>query len=168
MKTKFGSASINHNGYYQIKSIVEGNRGKLLHRLIYEDFWNVSLPEEISVHHKDGNRLNNCICNLEAMPREEHIKLHQNGEFNSFYGKTHSSETKKIIKLNTSKALSSTGIYRVSKIKNNECKQGYYYAYRYVLGEKPVVISSVDLNKLKEKVLAKGLEWIEFGKEDSE
>lgn len=52
MKTKFGSASINHNGYYQIKSIVEGNRGKLLHRLIYEDFWNVSLPEEIGVHHE--------------------------------------------------------------------------------------------------------------------
>ena len=53
IKTKFGSASINADGYYQIKSINEGNRGKLLHRLIYEDFWGVNLPKQIHIHHKN-------------------------------------------------------------------------------------------------------------------
>lgn len=60
---------INENGYY-VKN------GRLLHRTIYENFHNVSLNTETIVHHKDGDKLNNCIYNLEAMSNSDHNKLH--------------------------------------------------------------------------------------------
>lgn len=79
LHTKFGTAKIHKNNYYMITSHKEGNNGKLLHRLIYEDFWNVKLPQEIHVHHKDGNKINNCILNLEAITKAEHTYLHMKG-----------------------------------------------------------------------------------------
>ena len=54
--TKWGSARVNKKGYYQISSRKEGNRGKYLHRLIYEDFWGVNLPKQIHIHHKNGDK----------------------------------------------------------------------------------------------------------------
>lgn len=39
MKTKYGNAKIGNMGYYVITSYKEGNHRKLLHRLIWEDFW---------------------------------------------------------------------------------------------------------------------------------
>ena len=68
--------------------------------------------------------------------------------------------------VNLSKTLNNTGYYRVSKIKDPTCTQGFRFGYRYNVDKKAKVISSVDIEKLKEKVLAKGLEWIEFNKED--
>lgn len=86
LTTKYGTAKINKDGYYWIVSSKEGNNGKRLHRLIYEDFWDVKLPKEIVIHHKDGNKLNNCILNLESMTHSEHSKLHHKGkEFSEQY-----------------------------------------------------------------------------------
>ena len=76
MKTKFGNASINENGYYCISSKKEGNYGKPLHRLIFEEFYQITLPSNIVVHHDDGNKLNNNIWNLIPLTRAEHIELH--------------------------------------------------------------------------------------------
>ena len=39
MITKFGRAYIGHHGYYVVTSKKEGNHNKLLHRLIFEDFY---------------------------------------------------------------------------------------------------------------------------------
>lgn len=102
ISTPFGRAIINKLGYYQISSTGEGNNGKLLHRLIYENFWDVTLPKEIVIHHKDENKLNNCINNLEAMTREEHQSLHNIGEKNPNYGKPLSEEHKKNLSLSLS------------------------------------------------------------------
>ena len=62
--TKFGTARINQNGYYQISSSKEGNNGKLLHRLIVENYYKISLLPWAVVHHLDNDRLNNDIDNL--------------------------------------------------------------------------------------------------------
>lgn len=191
IKTKFGSASINANNYYQIKSVNEGNRGKLLHRLIYEDFWGVKLPPQISIHHKDGNSLNNCILNLEAMTISEHQKLHK-FENNPFKGKSLSKEHKqkisnsmkgmfkgekhpmfgkkhkKEVGFNRSKKTTSSGVYNVHKRTDKTCKQGFIWVYVYMDESKMKTMSSVDLNKLKQRVLAKGLEWIEFDEVNNE
>ena len=76
MKTKFGNASINTTtGHYIISSHKEGNRSKNLHRLIFEDFYG-PIPKNCVVHHKDGNKLNNCIMNLELMTWSDHAKHH--------------------------------------------------------------------------------------------
>ena len=44
--TKFGKATINGNGYYQITTRREGNQHKLLHRLIFEDFYKINIEKE--------------------------------------------------------------------------------------------------------------------------
>lgn len=65
-------------------------------------------------------------------------------------------------KLNISKGSNTTGFFRVSKWYNSELKQGFRWGYSYYDGDKRKVISSIDLDKLKEKVLNKGLEWREI------
>ena len=172
--TEFGNAKIKNDGYYEITSRKEGNHNQRLHRLIYEKFWGVKLPSEVIIHHKDGNKLNNCILNLEAMTVEEHNTLHHSGkkvchstntiekmslskqgENNPMYGKSHSFETK----LKMSESRNTTGYFRVSKSKSNRVKQGYIWCYDYLENGKPKKISSINLEKLKDKVISKGLVW---------
>lgn len=75
LKTKFGNAKI-EKGYYKITSRKEGNKGKLLHRLIWEDFYGKSIPNGYSIHHKDGNPLNNEIWNLQCCENSKHMRFH--------------------------------------------------------------------------------------------
>ena len=49
----------------------------LFHRLVMENFLNRYLQSEEIIHHKDENKLNNDINNLELTNRSEHAKLHQ-------------------------------------------------------------------------------------------
>ena len=95
MKTKFGNANINSEGYYVITSTKEGNHGKKLHRLIFEDFYQSSLPENIVIHHEDENKLNNNIWNLVCMTKEEHTILHSTGRKHSEASKLKMSKTRK-------------------------------------------------------------------------
>ena len=76
--TKFGSANISEDGYYRITSVKEGNLKKLVHRLIYEDTYKVTICPWAILHHKDGNKLNNDPNNLELLSRREHPTKHKN------------------------------------------------------------------------------------------
>lgn len=75
LNSKWGKAKIYSNGYYWITSRKEGNNSKLLHRLIFEEFYG-KIPDGCHIHHKDGNTLNNCIMNLQLLTKREHISLH--------------------------------------------------------------------------------------------
>lgn len=88
LHTKWGAAKIDSKGYYRITSIKEGNRDKLLHRLIWEDFYGCEIPKGYIIHHKNGNKLDNCILNLQLMSRADHNTLHKTGE-------THTEESKR-------------------------------------------------------------------------
>ena len=77
------------------------------------------------------------------------------GENHPLYKKKHSNESK----MKMSKAHNTTGYYRVSKHKCKRCKQGFTWEYCYYENGKYIKITSVDLKKLEEKILAKGLEW---------
>ena len=156
MKTIFGNVKINDKGYYQIKSRKEGNHNKYLHRLIFERFYG-KIPKGFAVHHKDGNPSNNCILNLQLIKMNEHSVLHNKG-------KNMPNEQK--LKISNSLNNTSTNYFRVQKKKRKDCKQGFYWEYQYYENGKRYFISSVNLEKLKEKVLNKGLLWIEFNKED--
>lgn len=151
IKTKFGTATINGDGYYEITSIKEGNKDKLLHRLIYEDYYNTTLPANMHIHHKNRQKLDNCILNLEALTAAEHLRLHRKGV-----------PLSRECKINMSKSRNSLNYYRVTREKDSSCKQGFMYRYQYTENGKRKHIRSVDLEKLKEKVLSKGLEWIKF------
>lgn len=194
LQTKWGIARLGQNGYYRITSKKEGNCDKLLHRLIFEDFYNINLnnefPEGIHIHHINGNRLDNNMWNLEPLSPSEHIKLHMgNGNHhglgkplseetkkkisNAHEGFVHSEETKKKIsesrngmlnslesKLKMSKNRNKTGFFRVHQMPHKECKQGFSWRYEYYDDTgKRRKLNSVNLNKLKKKVLAKGKIW---------
>ncbi len=78
----------------------------LLHRYIWEKM-NGKIPNGYIVHHKDGNRDNNNMNNLQCMSLGDHTSLHQKGKIisehtknemrKSSLGCTHNEDTKKRI-----------------------------------------------------------------------
>jgi len=188
MKTKFGNAVIGTHGYYRINTISEGNFNKLLHRLIFEDYYQTKLPNDIIIHHEDGNKLNNEIWNLVPMTKAEHTRLHSpkkiTEEIKTKISKTlqgHSvlEETKQKIsktkkgstyskqgKKNMSKSRNTSGFYCVST-KPASTTQGFTWIYQYRINGKQHAIHSINLIKLKEKVIAKGFEWLIINEENA-
>lgn len=162
LHTKFGTAWINDSGYYQIKSGKEGNNNKLLHRLIWEEVYG-EIPPTTIIHHKDGNKTNNCILNLEAMSKEEHSSLHNTGENHPMYCRMHSQESKQKM----SEVQNTSGFFRVSKEEDPKCKQGFTWRYSYYQDRKKKSLYSIDLVKLEEKVKSKGLPWRIINKENA-
>ncbi len=63
-------------------------------------------------------------------------------------------EKKKLSKVNNT-----TGFYRVTKYKDSRKKQGFTWVYNYYQDRKQIQIYSINLYKLKERVLSKNLEW---------
>ena len=172
IRTKFGNASLSKKGYYVIHSREFGNRGKKLHRLIWEDFYGCKIPEGYVIHHKNNIKTDNCILNLQLMREYDHNSLHNKGENHHYYGKNIPDQVKKKMseaqkgrklpeetKLKISNSKNTTGYFRVSKIKCKECKQGYTWRYRYSTKDGRKVLESTDINKLKQKVLENGLPW---------
>ena len=149
IQTKYGTAYLNKRGYFMISSRKEGNNGKLLHRLIYEDHHNVKLPDNMAIHHIDGNKTNNDIENLQVMEHKEHASHHK---------------IPLSTKVRMSKERTSTGFFRVSKQKAKGTTHGFIWKYQYYDEEgNRIRITSVNLEHLKKRVIEKGLEWFEIG-----
>lgn len=54
-----------------------GKNGRVLRSIVaFELYYNIRVPKNREIHHKDGNTLNDSIENLELLTREEHKKLH--------------------------------------------------------------------------------------------
>lgn len=66
--------TLRNNGYYG------KTRGKrtLMHRDVWE-FHNEPIPEGYDIHHRDHNKENNCIDNLECLHKAEHARLYATG-----------------------------------------------------------------------------------------
>lgn len=66
--------AINNSGYetYYCK---KRKRHIFEHRKVWEDFYG-DIPRDHEIHHKDGNKLNNDILNLECMSITEHKRVH--------------------------------------------------------------------------------------------
>ena len=149
--TIWGHAKINHRGYFQITTSGEYHR-KELHRIIYESIWG-KIPRGCVIHHIDGDKTNNCILNLQIMSAEHHSKLH-----NYNVEKPHSLSTQ----INMSKVRNSSGYFRVTIRNDERYSQGFVYEYWYYENKSKKCLKSVDIDKLKEKVLSKGLDWFKL------
>lgn len=79
LNSTFGNLSKSKTGHWQVVTSIEGNWGKLWHRLIWERFHQRKIPKGYHVHHIDGNPSNNCIMNLCILPASEHARLHKKG-----------------------------------------------------------------------------------------
>ena len=168
--TKYGSIGVNTNGYYIVRSRKEGNNGKLLHRLIWEDFYNRKIPQGYDIHHINNDKLDNRIQNLQCVEHNKHIQFHKNHlsdetrrKMSENNARHWSNKQKSLdLKMKISRSANTTKYFRVYKQKKSSCKQGFIYCYQYYVDGRQRGIVSVDIEKLKEKVLAKGLEWREF------
>ena len=153
LHTKYGTAKLNNGNYYQITSRTEGNKNKLLHRVIWEEFYGRTIPKGYDIHHINGDKFDFRIQNLQCVEHKAHMRFHI---------KTESNETKDKRNMNTSKARNNSGYYRVYLHKCKDCKQGFIYRYQYYENGKQKPICSVDIDKLEAKVKAKGLPWFKL------
>ncbi len=158
--TKFGNTSLDR-GYYRITN--GKNRGKLLHRLIWEDHYGKPVPEGYDIHHLNMVKTDNRIQNLQCVEHGLHMRFHHKGKIGYMKDKKHSKETKRKISEGESKAKNTSGYYRVHEMKDKTCKQGFIYVYRYLENGKQKSIYSVDIKKLEEKVKERGLSWFKIG-----
>ncbi len=62
------------NGYFEITR--GPNKGRLQHVVIMEEHIGRKIRVDECVHHKDGQRDNNALSNLELLSRSEHARLH--------------------------------------------------------------------------------------------
>ena len=70
----YKGGSIDAKGYK--RRFVNGKRNIPEHRYVWEQYYKVCLLKWIDVHHKDGNKLNNDITNLEVLTHGKHTILH--------------------------------------------------------------------------------------------
>lgn len=70
LKLKRNVGVVNKYGYLQISY-------NLLHRVIWMVANQAEIPDGYDVHHINGDRLDNRICNLELVKHSEHISEHK-------------------------------------------------------------------------------------------
>lgn len=151
LHTKFGKAKC-YEDYY---IIIAGNyEGKKLHRAIYEDYYKCTLLPNTIIHHKDGNKLNNCISNLKAMTRGQHTTLHWSGKHHtaetikkiseSKTGNTfHTDETKE--KIRQKMLINEPHIVKIGFSENGKQRYG-------IKANGKILTKSVNLTKLEEQL----------------
>ena len=64
------------NGYFE--STCKDDRRKL-HQVIWDEYYPGTRKDGMHVHHKDGNKTNNDVTNLELLPGSKHARLHAPG-----------------------------------------------------------------------------------------
>lgn len=64
----------NNTGYYLSTTRI-GKSRKRLHVYVWE-YYNGNIPRGYQIHHKDGNKGNNDIINLDCLSEHEHLSHH--------------------------------------------------------------------------------------------
>ena len=130
LNTKYGKARINEKRYYKIITSKEGNYGKSLHRLIFEDVYG-EIPKGYDIHHKNGDKLDNCILNLQLIRHDKHASLHH--------------KNKKVSRETIEKRIQSTTKKYARIVKNGHEKNKQRYC---ILHNGVKIKGSVDKKKL--------------------
>lgn len=72
-----GGYWINKDGYKILESMYTGGKRIPEHRKVMQDYLKRLLSQSEIVHHKNGNKLDNRIENLELCTRSQHINMHR-------------------------------------------------------------------------------------------
>lgn len=70
---------------------------KMIHRLTWE-YYHGPIPKGFDIHHKDGNKMNNHIDNLDCIPHNEHLRIHMSENTLKVHAWHRSSKGKKFMK----------------------------------------------------------------------
>ena len=112
---KIMSPQIN-KGYLLIQLTIDGKRKAYrVHRLVWQTFVG-DIPESYHIHHKDENKTNNNLDNLECLSASVHIHNTNSGENHPFFGK----KLSLIHRKNIGKARITKGIARGEKNGNSK------------------------------------------------
>lgn len=69
--------TITPKGYARLQIIKFGKvLNKFVHTLVLETFKGQPPKQDMEIHHKDLNKLNNCLENIEYLTIKEHVKIH--------------------------------------------------------------------------------------------
>lgn len=80
--------SKNSNGYFKVSlSKNKKIKYKKVHILVYEVFNDIRLEPNECIHHKDENKEDNLLENLEKITKYNHKKFHMTGNKNLNFGK---------------------------------------------------------------------------------
>lgn len=77
MTTKPFANSTFTEGLFLLEDAMTKTNARIKSRKIYEKYYNVKLPSNIVIHHKDGNPFNFEISNLEQQTYLEHNRYHR-------------------------------------------------------------------------------------------
>lgn len=70
---------VTEKGYNRIYIYLNGKKKAVMeHRFVWENCYGRKVPAGYDIHHKDGNKLNNDIVNLELLDRKTHKRIHGN------------------------------------------------------------------------------------------
>lgn len=145
LHTKWGRAKILGDNRYRITSGKEGNHGKLLYCLIFEDFYR-KIPDGCEVHHIDFNKTNNCIMNLQLLTKPQHRRLHHK------YKEVSLETLKKMSEVQIGNKNSFNPCITIRKQKCKKCKQRFIWIAEPCSKDRRICLSSVNLDTCKEKV----------------
>lgn len=100
-------------------------------------------------------------CKHQYLDRFEKLYIRQHNSIENGYNIIYGYQDRRVIhsgkRLGMSKSTTKTGIYGLSKRKRADIPQGFIYVYKtYKINS----LTSIDLNKLENKVKSKHLDWI--------
>lgn len=74
------SGTVSRKGYVRVKlHNAQGDRNIMLHRVVFEAF-KYPIPDGMTINHKDGDKQNNCLANLECVTmRDNNIHAYKTG-----------------------------------------------------------------------------------------
>ncbi len=140
-REKILKQSVVLNGY--LKVTLHG-KGCLAHRIVAEHFIDNPLSKE-QVNHKDGNKKNNCVSNLEWATRKENMNHAKNTNLNKAMQLNNTITSKPVLQydLKTKKVIrkfkSTMDVYRelgcahnnICNVCNGKNKSCYGYGWKY-------------------------------------
>lgn len=138
---KYLKTHLNNRGYVvcQLRDMNSKNHIVLVHRLVAKTFIPNKYDDRLEVNHKDGNKLNNCVTNLEWCTRKENIHHGiKNGLISQLMTKRqilqYDLKGNFIKRWESTLEIEKTLGYNHSNIVNcckHRCKQAYGYVWRY-------------------------------------
>lgn len=100
-------------------------------------------------------------CKHQYLDRFEKLYIRQYNAIENGYNITYGYQDRRAIRtdkrLKMSKSTTKTGIYGISKRRRPDIPQGFIYVYKT---NKTNSLTSIDLNRLEDKVKSKHLDWI--------